>query len=164
MQQLLDKLISPRPVMTHPIILGGSIWLPPMEYGRVQELRVYGDVIHEQQLENLRRLVASHSDWTETQIASALKQAGVRFAPSDQEALVDSLPLNKAERFQGKLKITSTEFAYPKRDQSGHLTASALNWVVRADAELADGTHPQYVFTFDLYEGKLTDLVHSLHR
>ena len=70
----LPNLISPRPVMTAPIVLGGSIWLPAMEYGRVQELHAYSNAIHQQQLDDVRRLVASHSDWTNGQMANALKK------------------------------------------------------------------------------------------
>ncbi len=109
----LEGLISSHPQTPVHVLLGGSIWLPPKQYGRVQELHAYSEVVHQQQLDDVRRLVASHSDWTETQIANALKQAGARFGPNDQETFVSSLPLHKAERFLGTLKITSVKFAYP---------------------------------------------------
>lgn len=160
----LYKLISPDPVMTDPIILGGSIWLPPMEYGRVQELHAYSEAVHQEQLDDVRRLVATHSDWTEVQMASALKQAGARYAPQDKEAFVSSLPLNKTERFLGILRITSIEFSYPSRDPNGHYTSPGLHWIVRAEGTPPDGTHPRYYFTFEPFEGKLTDLGQSLDR
>jgi hypothetical protein len=160
----LRKLISSQPQPTDHAVLAGNIWLPLREYGRVQEVHANSDAVHEQQLEDLRRLTGANPEWSGTQIASALRQAGARFGPNDQEAFVSSLPLIKAERFLGKLKITSVEFQFPRRTESGSIPASALKWVVRADAELPDGTHPQYVFTFEPFEGKLTDLSQSLHR
>jgi hypothetical protein len=160
----LRKLTSSHPQATDQIVLGGSIWLPPMEYGRIQEVHANSDAVHEHQLEALRQSVESHPEWSDIQIASALQQAGARCGPNDQEAFVNSLPLNKAERFLGKLKITSVKFGYPNRDHSGHFAASALNWTVQAEAVLPNGTHPRYAFTFEPFEGKLTDLVQSLDR
>jgi hypothetical protein len=122
------------------------------------------DAVHEQQREALHHLVASHPDWSNAQIANALKQAGAQFGPEDKEAFVNSLPLNKAERFLGKIKITSVQFEYPARDQNGQFTTLGLSWVVQAAAELPDGTHPAYTLVFEPFEGKLTDLGQSLAR
>ncbi len=160
----LEQLISSHPVTTAPIILGGSMWLPPKAYGRVQELQANSDAVHEQQLQDLRYVIASHADWSETQITNAVKQAGARYAPDAQEAFVNSLPLNKAERFLGILKITSVKFEYPGRDQNGHFRPAALDWAVSAKATLPDGSHPSYFFTFEPFEGKLTSLRQSLDR
>jgi hypothetical protein len=160
----LRKLISSHPQTTDHVVLGGSIWLPPMEYGRVQEMHAYSDAVHEQQVEDLRQLVESHPDWSNAQAVNALKQAGARFGPDDKEAFVNSLPLDKAERFLGKLKITLVEFNYPDRDRTGHFAAPALDWTVQAEAELPDGTHPRYGLRFEPFEGKLTSLVQSLGR
>jgi hypothetical protein len=160
----VNKLISPDPETTDHVILGGSFWLPPIEYGRVRELHAYSDAVHQRQREQLHDLVASHPEWSNTQIANALKQAGARFGPDDKEAFVKSLPLNKAERFLGKIKITSVEFDYPRRDQNGRFTLINLSWIVQAEAELPDGTHPTYTIVFEPFEGKLTDLGQSLDR
>jgi hypothetical protein len=58
----LEKLISSRPQTTDHVVLGGYIWLTLREYGRVQELRANSDAVHERELEDLRRLVASHPE------------------------------------------------------------------------------------------------------
>jgi len=160
----LEEVISSHPVMTAPIILGGSMWLPPKEYGRVQELQANSDAVHEQQLQDLRHLVASHADWSEAQIANAVKQAGARYAPDEQEVFVNSLPLNKAEKFLGVLSVTSVKFRYPMRDPNGHFRAAGLEWEVSAKGTLPDGSHPSYFFTFEPFEGKLTSLRQSLDR
>ncbi len=154
----LWKLIGSHPQTTDPVILGGSIWLPLKEFGWVQELHASSDGVHEQQLENLRKSIESHPEWTSRQIEDELKQAGARFGPNDQRAFVDTLPFDSTQRFLGTIKITSVEFQSPKLDQKGKLARSALKWIVRADAALPDGSHPQYVFTFEPFEGKLTDL------
>jgi hypothetical protein len=161
----LQKLIDSHPQTTDHVILGGSIWLPLIEYGRVQTLVAHSDAVHEQQLEDVRQMVASHSEWSDTQISNALKQAGARFGPTEKEAFVNSLPLNRAERFFGrKIKITSVEFRYPSRDPDGRFKASGLDWVVNADAELPDGTRPSYFLVFEPFEGKLTFLQQHLIR
>jgi hypothetical protein len=54
----LEELISPHVAMTAPIVLAGSIWLPPVEYSRVQQLVARADAVREQELQNLRHLVA----------------------------------------------------------------------------------------------------------
>src|SRR5260370_10420230 len=146
------------------LILSGSIWLPPLQCGRVQELKAHSDVVHERQLKELRRLVTSHPEWSETQIADGVEHAGARFSPNNKEAFVSSLPLNKGERFFGILKVTSIEFTYPEEDGLGHLLESRLNWVVHAEATLPDGKHPRYVFEFEPFEGKLTTIWQSLDR
>src|SRR5580658_2248712 len=48
------KIIRAEAQMTEHPLLGGSIWLPPIEYGRVQEFHAYSDVVHEQQMKDLR--------------------------------------------------------------------------------------------------------------
>jgi hypothetical protein len=160
----LQKLISPHPETTDHILLGGLIWLPPMQYGRVQELRAYSDAVHEQQLDALRNLVESHPEWSDAQAADALKKAGARFGPSDKEAFINSLPFSKTERFLGRLKIESVDFEYPDPKRTGEFASGALIWIVRAVGELPDGTHPRYGFSFEPFEGKLTSIFQSLGR
>jgi hypothetical protein len=72
--------------------------------------------------------------------------------------------LDKAERFLGKLKITSVAFMYPKPQPNKRIPVSALIWTVEADAVLPDGTHPQYTFDFEPFGGKLIALVQSFDR
>lgn len=161
----LRKLISPQPETTDHVVLSGTIWMPPShQYGRVQELHSFSDFVHQKQLENLRQLVASHRDWSETHMANALKEAGAHFGPNDQEAFLSSLPLGKAERFLGKLKIDRVRFEYPSSHSSGQLNVDGLDWVVEAVGELPDGTHPRYSFIFEPFDGKLISLFQSLDR
>lgn len=115
----------------------------------MQELRAYSEAVHEQQLEKLRQMMESHPEWSTVQIAGAVKEAGAHFAPDEKDAFANSLPFNKTERFLGRLKISSIEFKYPNHEQKGHFAAGTLTWTVRADAELPDGSHPQYVFEFE---------------
>lgn len=154
----LHKLIISSPQTTDHILLGGSIWLPPHQYGRVMEVHAFSGTVHEQQLEKLRQLVESHPGWSEMEVAGALKKAGAQFGPSEKEAFVNALPLSNAERFLGQLKIISVEFDYPNRERhTGHL-AEALTWRVRTEAVLPDGKRVQYGFEFEPFEGKLTSL------
>jgi hypothetical protein len=155
----LHKLIVSSPQSVDHILLGGSIWLPPHQYGRVMEVHAFSTAVHEQQLEKMRLLLESHPGWSEAQMVSALKQAGAQFGPDDKDAFVNSLPLAKAEAFLGHLKIISVEFNYPNREQHvGHFASGALTWHLRTDALLPDGKRVQYGLEFEPFEGKLVSL------
>ncbi len=136
----LPMLASSDPQAINHILLGGSIWLPPRAYGRVMEIRILSDPKHEREVEKLSQLAKSHSEWSETQVASALRQAGAQFGPADKDAFVSSLPLSEAERFLGHLTLTAVGFNYPGRTGADHQEASALGWTVQANATLPDGT------------------------
>jgi hypothetical protein len=153
----VNPLVTPEG--SHHILLKGRIWLPLRQYGRVQELNASSEAVHEQKLSAIRQTVELHPEWSDAQAVNALKQAGARFGPADKEAFVNSLPFNKTERFLGQLKISSVEFNHLGGNHTGHFAANTLDWTVRAETQLPDGTSASYFFTFEPFEGKLTYLM-----
>jgi len=125
------------------VLLNGSMWLPPLKHGsRIQQVITSSE---SPELKTLRELVESHPDWSDNQVASALKQAGARFGTEEKKAFISILPFGKTERFLGHLKITSVELR-------------KLYWRVEAEAHFSYGTSARYIFTFEPFEGKLTSL------
>ena len=142
------------------ILLSGDVWLPPIEHGsRIEQVDTSSGGANERKLTILRELVQSHPEWSDAQAIGALKQAGARFGPDEKQSLINSLPLGKAERFLGALKITSVEFNHLPPDRVGSFAATALDWTVRAEARFSVGTDAEYVFGFEPFEGKLTFLM-----
>jgi hypothetical protein len=137
------------------ILLDGSVWLPPLEHGsRIQQVVSTG--VHTQKLDDLLKLFKSHPEWSNEQLVDVLKKRGARFGPDQKQALLDSVPWEKAEKFLGTLKVTDTWFRLPNEERVGSFEAATLYWDVRADAQFSDGTSGKYAFSFEPFEGKLT--------
>lgn len=147
-----NPLTDPNPTPNH---LGGFFWLRPQQLGRIQQFAASFDAVHAKDLKAVRDLVESHPEWAETAAIRALKQAGARYGPAEKEEFVNSLHLEKAERFLGRLKLKSVEFNGLSPIHTGNFAAGSLDWVVQAEAELPDGTHVDYGFTFEPFGGKL---------
>ena len=135
--------------------LEGRTWVG--RDGRITQFFVRGDLAHSPQNDAIHKLIESHPEWSDEQDVAALKKAGARYGPNDKQQFVDSLHLDKAEKVLGKLKVVLLEFqtvANPQHDGS----FASLFWVVHAEAQLPDGTRGRYVFGFEPFGGKLTDL------
>ena len=103
--------------------------------------------------------VQSHREWSEKDAAKALKDAGARYDPDEKDRLVQSIHLKRFEKFLGTLKIASVEFeTFSNSDHTGDF--ALLFWLVRADAQLPDGTHRTYSFLFEPFDGRLVSVKH----
>ena len=130
------------------------MWVPfPQQHGRIAEVvALHG--AHTEKMESLKWLVQTNPHWTKEQVVAALKQAGARFGPNDEKEFLTSLPLARAERFLGRLKIISVDPpSIP--DERGKDVSAWLNWRVEAEATFPDGTKSIYNLTFEPFEGKL---------
>jgi len=143
------------------VLLDGSIWLPPLKNGS-RILQVQATTMGEKKLDALRKLVKSHPEWSGEQAVSVLMGDGARFGPEEKKAFISTLPLDKMERFLGRIKITSVDFRYPPKGRDEHTPVLDLCWDVDADVLFSDGTSAKYVFTFEPYGGKLTYLWREL--
>src|SRR5580704_4801839 len=140
-------------------LLGGSFWLTPQkQYGRIFRMLAFSDLVHEKQLNAVRKLVETHPGWSEPQVIQALKAAGVRYGPQEKQEFLSSLHLDKAERFLGKLTIKTVDFNGFNADDTSSVASGSLEWVVRAKAQFPDGTTAEYGLTFEPFESKLVNL------
>jgi hypothetical protein len=136
------------------VLLDGNMWVPfPQQHGRIVEV-VALDGIHSEKINALKKLVQANPQWTNEQAVDVLKQQGARFGPDDKEEFLNSLPLEKAEKFLGKLKLVSAEF-YPIPDERDEHTSVRFDWHVEAEATFPDGTKGTYNLSFEPFEGKL---------
>jgi hypothetical protein len=136
------------------VLLEGSMWVPfPQQHGRIAEV-VALDGAHTEKMKSLEWLVRTNPQWTKEQVMAALKQAGARFGPNDKEEFLTSLPLARAERFLGRLRILSVDPpSIP--DERGEGVPARLDWRVKAEATFPDGTKSTYDLAFEPFEGKL---------
>lgn len=139
------------------VLLDGSVWLPPLKHGcRIQQVTSTG--VHTQKLDDLLKQFKSHPEWSNKELVDVLKKRGARFGPDQKQALLDSVPWEKAEKFLGTLKVTDTWFQLPNEEHVGSFAAAVLYWVVQAEAQFKDGTTGKYALSFEPFEGKLMGL------
>jgi hypothetical protein len=118
------------------------------------------DLISSKQNDQIDKLIQSHPEWSDARAYEELKKAGARYGPSDKEQFVQSLHLERFENLVGRLKITSVEpRSLPEnRDSSDNVD---LDWLVRVDAQLPDGTHHTYALFFEVFGGRLIGLLRT---
>lgn len=143
------------PEMREPIHVGLFLFDPAD--GRVWKFTTGSELVNANKNEALRNSVEAHPEWPDEQVVQALKDAGARYGPNDKDAFVQMIPLNKLEKFFGKLRIKSVEFKlrYPQREEP---PLAELYWSVHLDGRGPRGRRATYHLTFEPFEGKLTSL------
>lgn len=138
------------------ILLDGSVWIPSIKGCRIQEFQSHG--AHTKNRDDFLKVIRAHPEWSDEEMAKALKQAGARFGPEERQALVSSVPWDEWSKFLGKLKVTNAEFSFPNKERFGTFEAATMVWFVHATAQFEDGTTGRYDFAFEPFEGKLMSL------
>jgi hypothetical protein len=100
--------------------------------------------------------VNAHRNWTDSQIARALKDAAAKYGPEDKSKFIRALPLRELTPFLGPLTIKSVEFQM-RHGQTGGALAE-LFWVVEGVASRTNGQLHNYMLCFEPFDGKLTSL------
>ncbi len=139
------------------VLLQGNVWFN--HDGWLHELDTVGEVVRIKQNEAIHNLVESHPEWSEAEAVLALKKAGARYGPADREQFLQSIHLEKFEKFLGHLKLESVKFEGLSEPHEGNF--ASLSWLVKADAKLPDGTHSTYTLRFEPFEGKLIVILHG---
>jgi hypothetical protein len=103
----------------------------------------------------LATLLASHPEWSEAQVADALKASGVKYGAwnrSGVEMLIHNA-LPKLEPFFGKLTVDS--IAYSPFDVENHENPRPPAWLIEVHPAGQDKRRPQtsYVLTFNIFDG-----------
>lgn len=99
--------------------------------------------------------VLSHGDSTEAELVAALKNAGAKYGPNDKQQFIKDLPIQKLERFLGKLQATSVAFLPLRKDRAN--ADMWPFWQVKAKAETDNG-ELIYELTFEQFQGELVSL------
>lgn len=143
----------------NPVLLDGEFLFSSS--GRIEHMSaVVGDEVHSKENDTIHQLVESHPEWPEDQEIRALEDAGAKYGPADKERFIRNLPLDRAKGILGQLKIVKVDFNVPNSDHTGNFAAGTLNWTVRAEAQLPDGTRTRYAFGFEPFDGRLIIIRH----
>jgi hypothetical protein len=127
--------------------------------GRLVELTVRDSfVVNSGKNADVRAWVGSHWDWNEAQGLQALKNAGPRYGPGEQEAFLKTIPLQVLERFLGKLSIQSAKFDTMFPAHQPVPTAVFFQWHVAVQGQRPDEPPVNYVLHFEPFGGTLTQI------
>jgi DNA (cytosine-5)-methyltransferase 1 len=107
--------------------------------------------------ERIRKVVDMHQDWSDQQVADALKSAGAKFGPDDRKALTEKIPVNALEPFIGKFQIESSEFRLRHKQEPTSL--AELYWTVDGESTVSDGRKLHWSLILEPFEGRLTSLL-----
>ena len=90
-------------------------------------------------------------------MVAALKNAGAKYGPGDKDQFIKDLPVQKLQRFLGKLQVLSVTFQPLSEDRfNAHIWPL---WQVKAKADTGSGKLT-YEMTFEQFQGELL----SVHR
>jgi hypothetical protein len=82
-----------------------------------------------QQLLRMREAVDAHKDWTDTEIAVQLANAGAQFGPDHQEKFQSSIPMQELKHLFGDVRVTKVWFSYRNEAEYRRgLDSAILTW------------------------------------
>lgn len=140
------------PTPQNTTFLDGSCWVDI--YGRLFRFNIEGELANDKQNDDLKKLVASHPEWSEQQAVAVMKEKGARYGPADKDQFLQAIHLEKFEPALGHLQIKSAEFGGLTEDHEGNF--ALLDWTVRVEGHYPDGAPCAYVLSFEPFKGKLT--------
>ncbi len=126
--------------------------------GRLLNVFVQGDtLLSRSNNEHIRNVVDAHQQWTNQQVAAALKSMGAKFGPDDGEAVIKNIPFDALEPFIGKFQIESSEFRL--RHEQEPTSLAELYWVVDGESTFPDGKKLHWSLILEPFEGRITSLL-----
>jgi hypothetical protein len=140
----LEKRIEDRPNnrTSFAPCLGAFFSFPVASDDRVFQLSVNGPCVNENKLEDTRKLVDAHTEWSDSQVIQALKDAGAEYGPDRKTAFLNLIHLHALEPSVGKLSLVSVDFQLRDKTQlEENLPAADLQWLIRAKARMPDEKH-----------------------
>jgi hypothetical protein len=111
----------------------------------------------ESKFEVLRSQVDAHQQWSDQQVIAAMKKAGAKFGPNDEDAFRKEVPIDALEPFIGRLQIESAEFFL--RHKQDPRSLAELYWEVDGTSVLPNGQEAHWSLTFEPFAGKLQSLL-----
>jgi hypothetical protein len=136
-------------------VMDGLVWFD--DKGHIDKMWADGlHTTHSRENADLEGLIESHPKWTDVKAYDELKKAGALYGPADKNQFVQSVHLERFEKFFGQLRIISVEFNGLTDEHVGAF--AVMSWSVDAEAHLPDGTVCTYAFSFEPFGGQLTQI------
>lgn len=134
------------------------------DYGELRSTYIHGRVNHFEQWTNLCELIGGHPEWTDAQVAAAMKQAGVKYGSGDDKRFRATLPSARdlREVLGGVAQIDEIRFDTRAETGLANVTRGVATWTVSikvATAARPDGV--TYYAMFEPFDGKLRALGRS---
>lgn len=107
-------------------------------------------------LEEAQAEINAHPAWTQAEALEAAKRHGLRFGPSDKQAVLKLIPLRELSTFFGTLRIKRTEFTLTsEHEKDAAYSFASLSWVITAE-EI--GTARALEITLEPFRGHIVGL------
>jgi len=115
--------------------------------------------------EEARAEINAHPEWTDVEALEAAKRRGLRFGPSNKQAVLNLIPLKELSTFFGPLRIKRTQFTITsEHEKDAEYSFASLSWYITA--EEVGTTHALLIFVepfgghiVGLSEGDMQDLL-----
>jgi hypothetical protein len=109
-----------------------------------------------EEMNHFASLVLSHPEMSDAEVLAALKNAGAKYGPNDQDQFVKHVPIAALEPFLGKLQVLSVGYA-PLFENRNNV-AEWPKWTIRVKATRDDGADAIYELSFEQFRGELRSL------
>jgi hypothetical protein len=127
---------------------------------KLYELSASGTTVGAERLEQLRRQVDSHPEWSDKDIEDMLKKEGAHFGPWAKDELTRLLPISVFRLLLGSVQISSVDFSTrDERQMKAHLASANLEWDVTLTAHVQGRKDMRYIASFEPFQGKLISLI-----
>jgi hypothetical protein len=85
-------------------------------------------------LEDAQAEINAHPAWTQAEALEAAKRHGLRFGPSDKQAVLKLIPLRELSTFFGTLRVKRTKFTVTsEHEKDAAYSFALLSWVITAE-------------------------------
>lgn len=133
--------------------------------GRMTGLRTSGLLVNTARRTEVAARVDGHSEWSDEQVLSALREAGARFTPDAVKSAESTLGprLAPLEPFLGTIQIRDATFQIRSADElRADLPAAELYWFVRFSATDA-GRLRRFSARIEPFDGNLVSVLEQLY-
>jgi hypothetical protein len=145
-----------RPGPAHPKqFLSARFWFDAD--GRLTNYNTVSPGVREfEEMNHFASLVLSHPEMSDAEVLAALKNAGAKYGPNDQDEFVKHAPIAALEPFLGKLQVLSVSYA-PLFENRNNV-AEWPKWTIKVKATRDDGADAFYELSFEQFRGELRSL------
>jgi len=92
--------------------LGAFFSFPVAKDDRVFKLSVSGPFVNESKLDDTKKLIDAHPEWSDSRVIQALNDAGAEYGPDRKAALLERIPLHQLEPFLANSEFFQSNFNF----------------------------------------------------